>query len=80
MNNLILSRTLLETIPNTLILVVTLVYVLFAYVAYVKVKRLENWLLSLKQYNFPHYFFIHFALAATGWVIGFILLLIFSIL
>ena len=74
MNSAILTTTLLQTIPNTIIVIVLCVYTLFAFVAFIKIKRLEKWLLSLRAYNFPRYALIHLILAIIGLLMAFILL------
>lgn len=70
----------LQSILNIMTMLVLLVYVVFALTAYIKIKRLEKWLMTLRRYNFPRYARIHFILATIGFILSFLLLFIPSFL
>lgn len=61
-------------ITKAVVLVILLLYVLFALTAFIQIRRLEGWLMSLQRYRFPRYALIHLGLSIIGWLIALIVL------
>lgn len=51
-----------------------LAYLVIGFAAFIKMRRLEQWLMSLQRYNFPRYLLIHLILASIGWILALIIL------
>lgn len=53
-----------------IVLLILLLYVVFAFAAFIQIRRLQSWLMSLEPYRFPRQALIHLGLAAVGWLLA----------
>lgn len=72
--SLFVDYGLIFLIIKITILFLLFIYLIISFTAFIKMRRLEQWLMSLQRYNFPHYLLIHLILASIGWMLALVIL------